>query len=174
LKLYYLDECGFSPTLPTSYSWSLPGARKLVPHEAPQGRRVNTLASYRPDGLPRLEAFTAGRTWDSHDLLAFLRALPPARVPRVIVLDNARFHTSGLVRRARPGLARSGLYLYYLPTYSPELNRIEAVFRQIKHHEMPVRSYQTKADLHRAVEDAFSNYARTLPARSQRKLRPAA
>src|SRR5262245_13493841 len=30
LKLYYLDECGFSPTLPVSSSWTLPGQRKLV------------------------------------------------------------------------------------------------------------------------------------------------
>ena len=30
LKLYYLDECGFTPTLPTAYSWSLPGARKRI------------------------------------------------------------------------------------------------------------------------------------------------
>ncbi len=26
--LYYLDECGFSPTLPVSYSWTLSGQRK--------------------------------------------------------------------------------------------------------------------------------------------------
>ena len=70
LKLYYLDECGFSPTLPTGYSWTLPGQRKLVRYEAPQGRRVNALAAYRPYGRsPRLEVFTAERTWDSYDLL---------------------------------------------------------------------------------------------------------
>lgn len=38
--LYYLDECGFSPTLPVGYSWTLPGLRKFIPYEAPQGRRV--------------------------------------------------------------------------------------------------------------------------------------
>src|SRR3954470_15366583 len=50
LVLYYLDECGFSPTLPVGYSWSLPKQRKLVRYEAPQGRRVNALAAYRPYG----------------------------------------------------------------------------------------------------------------------------
>jgi putative transposase len=30
LKLYYLDESGFSPSLPTRYSWCLPGERKRV------------------------------------------------------------------------------------------------------------------------------------------------
>src|ERR1700712_4839000 len=27
-ELYYLDECGFAPSLPTGYSWCLPGQRK--------------------------------------------------------------------------------------------------------------------------------------------------
>ena len=52
LKLYYLDECGFAPTLPTGSSWSLPGQRKLVEYEAPRGRRVNALAAYRPSVPP--------------------------------------------------------------------------------------------------------------------------
>ena len=33
---------------------------------------------------------------------------------------------------ARPGLAQLGIYLYYLPAYSPELTRIEPVFKQVK------------------------------------------
>ena len=49
------------------------------------------------------------------------------------------------------GLARAGIYLYYLPAYSPELNRIEPVFKQAKHHDIPVRSYTTKADLHHQI-----------------------
>ena len=102
LKLYYLDECGFAPTLPTAYSWSLPRQRKRIDYESPQGRRVNAMAAYRPyDISPRLEVFTAERTWDSYDLLGFLGALPRARVPRVVVLDNAGLHTSHVIRRAR-------------------------------------------------------------------------
>jgi putative transposase len=110
LKLYYLDECGFAPTLPTSYSWTLPGGRKFIPYEAPQGRRVNALAAYRPfDRSPRLEVFTAERTWDSYDLLGFLKALPWSKVPRVVVLDNASIHTSKIIRRARHGLTTLGI-----------------------------------------------------------------
>jgi hypothetical protein len=89
LRLYFLDECGFAPTLPTACSWTLPGERKLVEYEAPQGRRVNALAAYRPyDRSPRLDVFTAERTWTSYDLLGFLGALPWSRVPRVVVLST--------------------------------------------------------------------------------------
>jgi putative transposase len=30
LQLYYLDESGFAPSLPTGYSWCLPGQRQWV------------------------------------------------------------------------------------------------------------------------------------------------
>ena len=133
LKLYYLDECGFSPTLPTAYTWTLPGQRKRVRYENPQGPGSTPwLPTDSYDVSPRLEVFTAERTWDSYDLLGFLGALPRAGVPRVVVLDNASLHTSHVIRRARPGLATAGIYLYFLPPYSPELNEIEPVFRQVR------------------------------------------
>ena len=57
-------------TLPVGSSWCLPGRRNPVRYEAPQGRRVNALAAYRPYGrAPRLDVFTAERTWNSHDLI---------------------------------------------------------------------------------------------------------
>lgn len=175
LKLYFLDQCGFSPTLPVAYSWCLPGQRKRVAYEAPQGRRVNAMAAYRPyGGPPRLEVFTAERTWDSYDVLAFLRALPWSKVPRVVVLDNASLHTSRLVRQARRSLAAAGIYLYYPPPYSPELNEVEPVFRQVKYQEMPVRSHTTRAGLRKAVESGFDSYRRKLRKKSPGQLRPAA
>jgi hypothetical protein len=175
LKLYYLDECGFSPTLPVSSSWTLPGQRKLVEYEAPQGRRVNVLAAYRPQGpTPRLDVFTAERTWKGHDLVAFLRSLPWADVPRVVVLDNGSLHTGRIIREARRDLARRGIFLYYLPPYSPELNRIEPVFRQVKYQEMPRRSYTCRLGLREAVERGFFLYGRSLRPRTRKRLCPAA
>ena len=175
LKLYYLDECGFAPTLPIGSSWTLPGERKLVEYEAPQGRRVNALAAYRPyDRAPRLDVFTAERTWTSYDLLGFLGALPWSRMPRVVVLDNAALHTGRVIRTARPGLVRRGIYLYFLPPYSPELNEIEPVFRQVKYQEMPQRSYTTRLGLREAVETAFTGYGRRLRPKRAERLRPAA
>jgi transposase len=175
LKLYYLDECGFAPTSPTGSSWALPGERKLVEYEAPQGRRVNALAAYRPYGRsPRLDVFTAERTWDGYDLLGFLGALPWSRAPRVVVRDSAGLHTGKVIRAARADLARRGIDLYYLPPYSPEWNAIEPVFRQVKYPEMPQRSYTTRLGLREAVESAFTGYGRRLRPKPAERLRPAA
>jgi transposase len=175
LTVYYLDECGFSPTLPVGYSWSLPGQRKRIRYEAPQRRRVNAMAAYRPYGRsPRLEVFTAERTWDSYDLLGFLRALPRSKVPRMVVLDNASIHTSQVIRQARRGLAEAGIYLYFLPPYSPELNQIEPVFRQVKHQEIPQRCFTTRAGLREAVVIGFDSFGRKLRPKYPKELRPAA
>jgi transposase len=174
LRLFYLDESGFSPSLPTGYSWCLPKQRKRVKYEYPQGRRVNALATYEPSARG-LEAISFERTLTSDDLLAYLRnRLPAADVPRVVVLDNAGIHTSKVVKGARAGLAKFGIYLYYLPPYSPELNRIEPVFKQVKHHEMPTRSFTTRADLRKAVEDGFDAYRRRLQTKCDNELRLAA
>jgi transposase len=176
LRLYYLDECGFSPSLPTGYSWCLPKQRKRVKYEYPQGRRVNALATYEPRApIPTLDAVPFERTLTSDDLLSYLRdRLPAADVPRVVVLDNAGIHTSRVVKAARPGLARLGIFLYYLPPYSPELNRIEPVFKQVKHHDMPTRSFTTRADLRKAVEDGFDTYRQRLLHKCDNELRLAA
>lgn len=175
LRLFYLDESGFSPSLPTGYSWCLPGQRKRVRYEYPQGRRVNALAAYEPLGpAPWLDAVPFERTLTSDDLLAYLRSLPPAAVPRVVVLDNASLHVSKVTKAARPGLARVGIFLYYLPPYSPELNRIEAVFKQVKHHEMPTRSHTSKAELRVSVEQGFDSYRRKLQTKGEGQPRLAA
>jgi putative transposase len=175
VDLFYLDECGFAPSLPTGYRWCLPGQRKRVCYEYPQGRRVNVLATFNPFGpAPRLAAAAFERTLTSGDLLECLRALPASSVPRVVVLDNAGMHTSKAFKANRKELTREGIYLYYLPAYSPELNRIEPVFKQVKHHEIPRRSHKSKAELRASVESGFESYGRKLDPKSGKELRPAA
>jgi transposase len=133
------------------------------------------MAAYRPYGRsPRLEVFTAERTWDSYDFVGFLGALPRAEAPRVVVLDNAGLHTSHVVRRARRGLAAAGVYLYFLPPYAPELNEVEPVFRQVKDQEIPRRSHTTRAGLRAAVDTGFHRYGRRLKSKSEKKPRRAA
>jgi transposase len=175
LKLYYLDESGFSPSLPLGYSWCLPGQRKRVPYEYPQGRRVNVLAAYEPYGpAPWLGSQAFERTLTSDDLLAYLQSWPATEVPRVVVLDNASMHVSKAFKGQRQMLSRQGIYLYYLPAYSPELNEIEPVFKQVKHHEIPQRSHTSKEELRGSVEQGFSSYAAKLNPKCDKQLRPAA
>lgn len=50
----------------------------------------------------------------------------------VIVLDNARVHMSKKVQVHRSFWEERGLYLFFLPAYSPHLNIIEILWRELK------------------------------------------
>lgn len=137
-------------------SWVRRGGRKRVPYENPQRRRLNAMAVSTIHGADRSLYWTLSRRhFDADDLLHFLRELPPAPVPTVIALDNANFHRSHAVRDARPELRGRGIHLYFLPSYSPKLNDIERLFRTVKHHELPERTYPTLDGLELAVDNAF-------------------
>ena len=147
LDLPCLDESGFAPTLPTTYTWARAAARARVPYEAPQRRRVNVPGAGAPFGAAPRFAYTsrAGKL-DSAAFLAFLwRAVgamttPLGDVPAdfrrarrcAIVPDNHSAHHSRAVKAARPGLEAAGIELFYLPASSPELNPIEGLWRHVK------------------------------------------
>jgi hypothetical protein len=188
IDLFFLDQSGFAPTLPTGYTWGRRGRRVVVPYEAPQGRRVNVvgaLAPYDPAG-PSLR-FATRRTSDgSYDAvahLAFVRRIaglptePTAAVrcarPCVVVLDNYAVHHAATVRAAMPALEEAGVTFCYLPPYSPELNPIEPVWRQVKYHDIPERSHPTDSGLQAAVEAALTARARRLAESTNQLPRPA-
>jgi putative transposase len=142
------------------------GERKRIPYENPQGRRVNALVALDTDGpAPGLYWATKPKALCAEEVVRFLHALPAVGVPRVVVLDNASIHRSAVVTQARPGLWEKRIYLYYLPPYSPDLNDIERVFREVKHYDLPARRYGTVPALTAAVHDAFARYESRLLAK---------
>ena len=109
------------------------GERKRMPYENPERRRLNVMAlATQGQDAGALYWMTTRRHFGAGDFLHFLRELPPAPVPTVIVLDNVGFHRAREVRDARVDLRRCGIYLYYLPPYSPDLNPIEKAFSKLK------------------------------------------
>ena len=138
-----------------SYTWVRRRERRRVPYESAQGRRLNVLAAtVESAGATALHWLPARRHFDAADLVCCLEQLADPALPTVVVLDNAGFHRAGLVREALPRLRGLGVYLYYLPPYSPELNDIERLFRAIKHHDLPERAYPTFDALQDAVQRA--------------------
>ena len=171
--LVYVDAAGFAPTCPRLHL-APRGTRALAPYEAPQQRRVNVFGADAPFGPqagdPRTGVVYTASTgkltaeifldflWRQVGGMATpLGELPPGFVrarPCCVVLDNGSVHTSRLVRDHRPALAAAGIQLFFLPTYSPYLNLIDALWRQITYHELPVRRYTELAALLAAVIQA--------------------
>ncbi len=131
--LFYPDQCGFAPTLPTGYTRARDGTRPLLRYAAPQGRRGNVLGALAPFG-PQPRCVYRGRVagegkLDGDARLDFvcraivglpggrvaLEAVPPddrrAR-PCTIALDNDAVHHSKPVKAARPKLEAIGVAFY--------------------------------------------------------------
>lgn len=74
--------------------------------------------------------------------------------PVTVVLDNARYQKCALVQ----DLAKSlGITLLYLPSYSPNLNLIERLWRFIKREALYGRWHPTFADFKGAIEGTIGD-----------------
>ena len=63
------------------------------------------------------------------------------------MLDNGPCHRSRLVKAKRAEWRARGLRLLFLPPYCPHLNRIETLWRLVKHHWLSPAAYETVATL---------------------------
>ena len=73
-----------------------------------------------------------------------------------MVLGNAPFHTSGMIREREEGWAAKGLRLYRLPGYCAHPNLIEGTRRTLKGFLLPRRFYDSVGELKQAVVHALS------------------
>ncbi len=90
--------------------------------------------------------------------------------PLWVVLDNYSVHRCRAVQAAQAALAAANIHLYYLPPYSPELNRIEGVWRTVKYTDLTRRSYDHLGEYLAAVRDAFQRRAAIIRERHADKI----
>ena len=148
--VFYGDESGFclQPTL--GRCWQPPGPTLAVPAQA-HSRRWNVCGFLRGDG-ELAHAGQVGRLGTAEFVAAVeARLLPALRRPSVLILDNGPCHRSRLVKTRRAAWRRQGLRLLFLPPYCPHLNRIETLWRLVKHHWLPLDAYASFATLRAAV-----------------------
>ncbi|MEO1148824.1 MAG: IS630 family transposase [Cyanobacteria bacterium J06638_22] len=155
LALYYLDETGFSlvPTIP--YGWQLIGETQGIPSQ--RSRRLNVLGLMRLHGS--VESYVSEQSITSDVVIACIDALlPPVDVPVVIVMDNASIHCSHAIRDQLKGWQEQDIYIFELPTYSPELNRIEILWRFMKYEWLDIGAYESWHHLVAHVENMLTGY----------------
>lgn len=91
---------------------------------------------------------------NSHSVCELLTKLAARRteLPITVVLDNAPYQRCDLVRSAAQAL---GIELLFLPSYSPNLNLIERLWKFVKKKALYSRYYPTFADFQRAISDVL-------------------
>jgi transposase len=75
----------------------------------------------------------------------------------VVAIDNASIHTSDAFEERLPYWKKHGLLIKYLPTYSPELNLIEILWRRITYTWLPFSAYECLNALREALATILSH-----------------
>ena len=79
------------------------------------------------------------------------------KVPCFVVLDNASIHRSGVFKEKLTDWQQRGVYLHFLPPYSPELNLIEILWRKVKYEWLPLDAYQSYGHLKKWLLEILGN-----------------
>jgi transposase len=157
IVLAYVDEVGLSQVHPNRSAWTPKGERHLV--EATRGKRLNLLGAMLSTG----ELFST-KIWQSTTAEIFTGFLGLLNEyigkPLVVILDNASIHKAKASQPIIELLEQRGLKLYFLPPYSPELNRIELLWHKMKYTWMAVKC-RTSVELEADVEHIITNFGKT-------------
>jgi transposase len=159
VDVYYFDESGFSLTPEVPYAWQAVGETIEIPSS--RSKRLNVLGFYNKQ--QDFNATTVQGYVDSEIVIAcFDQFCHTINKKTVVVIDNASMHTSGKFKSKLGEWEENGLTVKYLPTYSPELNLIEIVWRFIKYSWLSLSAYLSfknlKNELQKVLDGIGSEY----------------
>lgn len=145
------------PCIP--YGWQFKDEEVFMPSEKGKGLNLFGLLSCNNKLLFKT---TRGKV-DSNFIIEQLETLAFAiQKTTVVVLDNARIHTSAKVQACRNAWEQRGLFIFYLPAYSPHLNRIEILWRRLKYQWLRPEDYTAEDLLFYTVTQILSAIGNSL------------
>ena len=150
IDLYYADESHVCTEGYVPYGWQFQGEDVHIPSQ--KIARLNIFGMTTRDN--RYEGFTSRSGITAEKLADFLDrlSLKPREWNTVIVLDNASIHRSKLIKELRPVWENRGLFLFYLPPYSPHLNIAETLWRILKGKWIRPQDYESTDSLFYAAD----------------------
>jgi transposase len=144
IDLYYGDESRVSLEPCVPYGWQFADEDVFMPSQ--KGACLNCFALLKRNNQCLIE--TCRQNINSRFVLDRLEELSTRlKNLTVIVLDNARIHTSQIIKERIKVWQQRGLYLFYLPGYSPHLNIVEILWRKLKYEWLSPLDYQDKENL---------------------------
>lgn len=153
IDLYYGDESRISLQPCVPYAWQFKGEDVFMPSAKGQGLNCFALLSRtnRCRFQTTKDAINARFIVEQLEALSF-ETLCLKRVT-VIVLDNAPSHVAGRVKERKAFWQQRGLFVFYLPSYSPHLNIVEVLWRKLKYQWLRPQDYlQSDALFYRVTQ----------------------
>ena len=152
IDLYYADEASVSLIPCVPYAWQFSDEEVCMP--SPQGSGVNCFALLARDNRAVVETTTQALN-GQFILEQVERFSIGLKKLTIIVLDNAATPRARVIKERIGVWQQRGLYLFYLPRYSPHLNIVETLWRKLKYEWLAAPDYATRETLSYAVRLAL-------------------
>ncbi len=153
VDLYFGDEAGFSmqPVLPRA--WQAKGEQiRIFPQ---RDKKLNLFGIFSADNVA--VTYQTKANINSDFLISsiddFCRYIEK---PTVLVLDNAPVHRSKLFHEQLEKWQERDLYIFFLPRYSPHLNKAETFWRKAKYEWLKPSDYASFAKYERKIKEIFN------------------
>jgi transposase len=129
-RLVFIDETWTRTDMAPLRGWAPSGQRLIA--KVPHGRwkTLTFLAALRHDRIEAPWLLEGPIDGESFRLYVEKVLLPTLRPGDIVIMDNLGSHRGKAVRQL---IRSAGAKLFFLPTYSPDLNPIEQVFAKLKH-----------------------------------------
>ncbi len=159
IDLFYADESHVCTNGYVPYGWQYKDEDVYVPAERAARLNIFGMITRRNEyrGFTTQESINADKVLEYLDLMSFT-----VKKKTVIVLDNASVHRNRKIKELRKIWESRGLFLFYLPPYSPELNPAEILWRILKGKWLRPVDYTTTDSLFYATNSALGAVGRTL------------
>jgi len=157
--LYYYDESSFSRNSNIPYRWSKIGTPAPIP-SIRFSKNINVLGFLNTDRRTKDLFFkmTTKRVDTDFVIELFDSFAKQITKPTICVLDNASTHTSKKFKAKLKEWEKIGLHILYLPPYSPELNLIEMLWREMKYNWMDINALESFESFWNHVEKMLENF----------------
>lgn len=129
INLYYEEESHICTEGDVSYGWQFRCEDIHILSE--RGLKLSIFCM--ADRNNKYEGFSTTENMKANKVADFIARLSlRIRKDSFIVLDNASVHRCKLMRELRPIWEKQGLFLFFLPPYSPHQNIVEMLWRILK------------------------------------------
>jgi len=154
INLYFADESHVCTEGYVPYGWQFRDENVYIP--SLKAHRINIFGMI--DRNNQYDGFCTTESIDTDKVIEFLDTLwLKVEKNTCIVLDNASVHRSGKIKKLRSIWEHRGLYLFYLPPYSPHLNIAETLWRVMKGKWIRPQDYICKDTLFYTVNRALAD-----------------
>ena len=158
--IYFADATHPQHNSIPAYGWIKKGQEKEL--KANCGRqRLNINGAINLETRePMVRFYATINAQSAMDLFARLEARHPRAKVIYVIVDNARYYRSRVLKQALKG---TKIKLIFLPPYSPNLNLIERFWKFFKKKVLNNQYYETFAEFEQACKNFFRQWKTYLP-----------